>query len=355
MQILTSFCAVVACLVIGGRAFLNGHDLSSTGYMETQQGALWYDTNGKQQTLETILGSGGMNSVRLRLWTADEYGLQYTIGLAQRFSKAGYSIYLDMHLSDTWADPTHQAVPSGWDASSIANLSKKLRSYVSTTLQAFTAKGVKITILALGNEVTGGILFPLGQISNNNFSGFATLWAAARAGVRDAVATGTANPQVIIHIDNGWKQATVTWFFKSLFATGKVSTSDVDAFGFSFYPFFSSDATISALTTSLTSIANNYKKPIYVAETDWPTACSGVTLSASYPINAQGQREWTAAVIAVLKGLPGGLGAGVFYWEPAYVTTPSLGSPCQSALLFSVSWYESKAYAKALSSVELYI
>jgi len=34
--------------------------------------------------------------------------LDYNIKIAKRARAAGLNIYLDMHFSDTWADPAHQ-------------------------------------------------------------------------------------------------------------------------------------------------------------------------------------------------------------------------------------------------------
>ncbi|KAG3068642.1 hypothetical protein PC121_g10148 [Phytophthora cactorum] len=336
-------------------ALTKGHDLSSVGIMEASQGAKWISTSGKTTTIESILGGGGMDTVRLRLWTSGDYNLTYILSMAKRFSKAGYKIYLDMHFSDTWADPTKQGTPTAWDSTSITTLSAAVKSYVTATLKTFTSAGVNIDILSLGNEVTYGMLWPTGRISNGDYSKFATLWKAARQGVTAAVAAGTKQPKVMIHIDNGWRYSSVSAFFKGLFATGTVTTSDVDVFGFSYYPFYGTGATISALTSSLTQIANTYKKPIYIAETDWPTQCTKVTLSASYPVNALGQRQWVAAIMSVLNGLPNSLGAGIFYWEPAYLTVAGLGSSCESALLFSANWDNwPTTYATALSSVYMY-
>lgn len=52
--------------------------------------------------LEAILGDGGMNTVRLRIWVNPEggtNGLQYNLDLAKRFQNEGYKIYLDFHFS----------------------------------------------------------------------------------------------------------------------------------------------------------------------------------------------------------------------------------------------------------------
>ncbi|RLN70386.1 hypothetical protein BBJ28_00018675 [Nothophytophthora sp. Chile5] len=351
--LLAGMCA--ASVLGSASAMTKGHDLSSVGLMETDQGATWYSTSGKESAIEDILGAGGMDSVRLRIWTAGDYDLDYTLALAQRFSTAGYKIYLDMHFSDTWAQPSDQQTPSAWDATSVTTLAAACRSYVSSTLQSFTDGGVELDILSLGNEITDGFLYPTGQVNNDDFSAFATMWKAAREGVSDAVTAGTTQPKVMIHLDNGWKYETVSWFLEGLFAEGTVTTDDVDVFGFSYYPYYSTDATLSALTSSLTQVANTYNKPIYVAETDWPTECSSVTLSESYPLNARGQRQWVIAIMDVLEGLPNSLGAGIFYWEPAYLTVAGLGSSCESALLFSVNWDNwPDTVATALSSVYMF-
>jgi arabinogalactan endo-1,4-beta-galactosidase len=266
-----------------------------------------------------------------------------------------------MHFSDTWADPGKQYLPSAWDNSSVETLAADLRSYVNSTIQAFTDGGVDIALLSLGNEITHGILWPFGKLTelaaDQDFTAFATLWAAARAGVEDAVSAGSSRPEVMIHLDNGWKEETLLWYFEGLFATGLVSADDVDVFGFSIYPFYGTGATIEALNSSLTTVANTFNKPIHVAETDFPVSCTtDVALSTNITASAQGQIEWTQAIIEVLEGLPNGLGVGIFYWEPAFIEVASLGSACDSALLFSVDWTTWPATeVTALESVNMYL
>ncbi|CAI5739826.1 unnamed protein product [Hyaloperonospora brassicae] len=346
-------CAVA--LLYGVQALTKGHDLSSAPLMEQEHGAIWYDTAGKKAAIEDILGEGGMDSVRLRLWAAKEYGLEYTLALAQRYVKAGYKIFLDLHFSDIWAQPSDQHTPSAWDNSSMETLAAACRDHVSSTLNAFTKGGVELDILSIGNEITAGFLYPTGKIKNNDFGPFAKLWKAARQGVADAVTAGTKQPKVMIHLDNGWKYETMSWFFKGLLAEGTLGIDDFDVLGFSFYPYYDVHATLPALTHSLTELAKTYKKPIYVAETDWPTNCTTVTLSEDFAISARGQRDWMTAIMNILEGLPNGLGAGIFYWEPGFISVAGLGSACGSNLLFDVNWNSWPAtHAKALSSVFMF-
>ena len=70
-----------------------------------------YKSGSTTQPLETILKASGVNTVRQRLWvnpSEGNYNLAYNIKLAKRAQAAGLGVYLDMHFSDTWADPTHQ-------------------------------------------------------------------------------------------------------------------------------------------------------------------------------------------------------------------------------------------------------
>jgi hypothetical protein len=83
--------------------FYKGHDLSSLKMLE-EGGCIYKDTARNNQTrpAEDILGDGGMNSVRLRVWVnpvGGTYGLGYNLELAKRFQDEGYKIYLDFHFS----------------------------------------------------------------------------------------------------------------------------------------------------------------------------------------------------------------------------------------------------------------
>jgi arabinogalactan endo-1,4-beta-galactosidase len=198
-------------------SFYKGHDLPSLKLL--YDGGYTYRDIARQNAtrpLEDILGDGGMTAVRLRIWVNPSdgvYGLQYNLDMASWFSAKGYAIYLDFHFSDTWADPHKQYIPAAWPENDLTNLSTTLRSYVNTTAHSFADANIPLSIVALGNEIHNGMLWHLGQANPliidsasriANFTQLATLWAAARLGITDAIQTGTTKPTVMIHIDNGW-------------------------------------------------------------------------------------------------------------------------------------------------------
>ncbi|KAL9617236.1 MAG: hypothetical protein Q9160_007964 [Pyrenula sp. 1 TL-2023] len=353
--------------------FYTGHDLSSLSILESS-GAIYYDSQNQSSVSEDILSAGGMNTVRLRLWVnppaPSDYDLAYVLALAQRFSAKGLRIYLDFHFSDTWADPQHNNAPVAWPGDLDA-LASTLKGYVNETLVAFAEGGVQLDLVSLGNEIRHGMLWPLGQVDVDvslddqervaNFTNLATLYKAAREGVDDAVQSAAAEvtkPQVMIHIDNGWNLTLQEAWFGALTGTGIVSDEDWDVFGFSFYPFYGTAATLANLETSLTTLAQRYGKPIQVVETDYPAICNAsVALSEpTIPVSVQGQTEWVRDIVDVVKGLPGGLGQGVHYWEPAWLNLTGLGSACEDAILFDTDWSEwpvARAYAR--DSVNMFL
>ena len=89
---------------------IRGVDISSL-IVEEKAGVSYKNANGQTQALEKILADSGINSVRQRVWVNPSdgaYNLDYNVQLAKRVQAQGMTTYLDLHFSDTWADPSHQ-------------------------------------------------------------------------------------------------------------------------------------------------------------------------------------------------------------------------------------------------------
>jgi len=323
--------------------FYNGHDISSLLMLESQ-GKSWKGTDGKTEKLETILSSGGCNFIRSRIWVNPRdgnYNLDYNLRLAKRAKSAGLGFYLDFHYSDTWADPAHQTAPAGWPTE-IGALSNQVYTYTKDVVKAFVDQGTVVDMASIGNEITGGLLWPTGKTSS--FYNVSRLLHSAAFGVKD----GSSSTKIMIHIDNGWDAGRQTYFYDHVLAAGQLLSTDYDIQGVSFYPFYGTSATLSNLKSSLNTMISKYGKDVIVAETNWPVSCPGVALSEpSIPVSVGGQTTWMKDILSILGGLPGGHGKGVFYWEPAWLTNANLGSHCSSNLLFDSS-------GNAYSSVNMY-
>ncbi|OLN88122.1 putative arabinogalactan endo-beta-1,4-galactanase A [Colletotrichum chlorophyti] len=353
--------------------FYKGHDLSSLKMLEESQ-TVFVDTarGNVERPADDILADGGMNAVRLRLWVNPPdgtYGLDYNIDLAKRFQAKGHRIFLDFHFADSWADPQKQPIPAAWPTE-LEPLAGTLRTYVRETLVAFDAAGVTLDIVSLGNEIRHGMLWPTGYVSVDvepwtdlvsSFANFSTLFKAARAGVKDATCAGVPQPEVMLHIDNGWNLTLQERWYGALVDNG-VPLSAWDSFGFSFYPFYGTAATFENLRTTMAAMGEKYGKPMQVVETDYPAVCDGrwnpipPSSEPSIPYSVDGQLEWTAEVLRIVREVPGGLGRGLWYWEPAWTNNTSLGSDCNDATLFEAdysAWPRTVGYSRP--SVDMFL
>ena len=91
------------------RMFLCWMNLSSAGAVYTSQNIVG-------DALQ-ILQKNGLNSIRLRLFhtpTERRDGLPHMLELARRGHELNLKIILNLHYSDTWADPSVQQKPSAW-------------------------------------------------------------------------------------------------------------------------------------------------------------------------------------------------------------------------------------------------
>ncbi len=100
-----------------------GADLSFEP-QEEAAGAHFTDAGAPGSAL-SILNDHGLNYVRLRLWVNPPAGysdLASDLRMARRIAAAGDKLYLDIHYSDFWADPTHQNIPAAWQGQDLQQL-----------------------------------------------------------------------------------------------------------------------------------------------------------------------------------------------------------------------------------------
>ncbi|KAA8610767.1 Arabinogalactan endo-beta-1 4-galactanase [Pyrenophora tritici-repentis] len=71
----------------------------------------------------------------------------------------------------------------------------------------------------------------------------------------------------------------------------------------------------------------------YGRETNWPSYCPNPStpffprITKSIPIIVDGQTQWMKEVAKRVAAVPNE-GTGLFYWEPAWIDNPGLGSSC---------------------------
>jgi arabinogalactan endo-1,4-beta-galactosidase len=306
--------------VVAQNNFIAGADLSLLAYFETN--GIVYKDNGQPGDAIKILKTHGINCIRLRLFTssaaeaqADPYNyinnLAYTVPLAVRVKNAGLQFMLDFHYSDTWADPGHQVMPAAWKGLNFPQLVQAMHDYNSNCIAAFAAAGAMPDYVQVGNEITGGMLWPSGRISGHTpdqWARLGQLMKSAIQGIKDAA--GPNMPIIVVHIDRGGDWAATKWFFDNL----NREEVPYDIIGESYYPFYHGPLT--NVMACVSNAAQRYHKPIFIAETDLPWIYS--TNIFQIPASSSGQVQFVNILGQVMRSAPNNFGAGIFWWGAEY-------------------------------------
>jgi len=331
-----------------------GTDLSFTPQELAAGAAFSYD--GRPGTPVTITREAGANYVRMRIWVSPPAGysdLASDLALARQVHAAGMKIYLDIMYSDFWADPQHQDIPAAWAGQDLSQLTATVRSYSQQVIAAFAKQGTPVDLVSIGNEIRNGILWPVGEINCTDCGGWDNLAQLLKAGVAGAEAGNPAGHKLLVmmHYDQGGDNALSSAFYSQLTSHGV----PFDVIGLSYYPFF--HGAISAMRANVDALATQFRKPIVIAETQYPwTLANGNSplgdstgdfvwqtsqLSPGYPASPGGQLSFVTDELSILAQVPGGLGAGLFYWAPDWIPGvpwepgANIGSPNVNLTLFN--------------------
>lgn len=324
--------------------FIKGVDVSFIPQIEDLGGA--YFTKGLQTDPVEIFNQNGVAYIRLRLWhtPANGYcGLASTIQMASRVKQSGLKFLLDIHYSDTWADPAHQTKPLAWQSLSYTQLMDSVYSYTNYVVQTLNAANVLPDMIQIGNEITGGFLWPEGKVggtynTTTQWEQFTTLLKTAHNAV--VAALPEVKIPIMIHIDRGGDNSGSKWFYDKMISY----QVPFDYIGLSFYPWW--HGTLTNLSQNLNDLAVRYGKDIIVVETAYPwtlqaydnnTNIVGNTsqLHSGYPATVEGQFNYLFDLIQIIKNVPNSKGKGLFYWAPEYISVQPIGSSWENLALFN--------------------
>ena len=307
-----------------------GADISSLKRIEQAGGV--FRANGRTQDAIAIMRAAGASVFRLRLFVNPNDSdvvvndLTYTTALAVRVKASGAKLLLDIHYSDTWADPGHQATPAVWAGLSIDSLLPRVRAYTANVIATLKAAGARPDIVQIGNEVDAGMLWPQGQLTGSSdstaeWSRFTSLLKAAIQGVHDSLGP-TDTVRIMLHYSQGGNTGGTQWFFDHMVSLGV----GFDMIGLSYYPWW--HGTLAALADNLVTTGARYGKAIMVVETAYPWRSGGWESMApdvqamTWAISPDGQRQFLDDVAATVAASP--RGAGVLWWYPESIQVPGI-------------------------------
>lgn len=316
--------------------------------------AHYYDKNGSLiNDVITWTKQQGWNAARVRLFVnpanasaADKgqgviQNLDTVKVLGRRIKEAGMQFMLDFHYSDSWADPVKQFTPAEWAELDDDALTQRVYEYTRDCLRALKAAGATPDYIQTGNEISYGMLWgPVGTPNSQlkkcysgdetNWERFTNLLKAAGRACREEC----PQAKIILHTERVAKPSIMLNFYNQM----KSKQVDYDIIGLSYYPYYHGGLT--NLANALNKLANNYQdKDIMIVETGYCyhyPITGDYDLSSTWPITYEGQRKFTADLVARLK--PYSKVKGLFWWFPE-ANEYGLGGNYWNTLHVNDAWY----------------
>ena len=325
-----------------------GGDISMLPYYE-QEGATYYDHNGNSiSNVLSFFKDEGWNAMRVRLfvnptkhttnsstpytWSTDNNVCQdiaWVKSLGKRIKAAGFQFMLDIHYSDTWADPAKQWTPEAWASLSDDALAKKVYDYTVEVLTQLKNAGAEPDFVQTGNEISYGMLWgrPNGTLKQcwpssptANWSRFTKLLSQATKAVR----TTTPPAKIILHVErvssktslqaDNANYVALTNFYQKMTAAG----IDYDIIGLSYYPYF--HGAMSELEGAISKLEASYpSKKIMLVETGYPYAwavSNDFDYTGTFAYSDSGQKAYTDSLVTMLNKHSNV--NGLFWWWPEY-------------------------------------
>lgn len=317
--------ALLSCLTSVQAQKYVGGDISLLPTYE-EHGANYMDKDGKKiSDMLAFLKEQGLNAMRVRLFVdpslaPDEakgqgvrQDLEYVKKLGKRIKDAGLQFMLDFHYSDTWADPGQQATPESFKM--LPALAEELtHDYTKQCLKELNEAGATPDFIQTGNEISFGMLWDsrCKVEANSDWNGYTdTNWDHFTTVLKNAIqACREMCPEakIILHTEQCANNPTLdVAFFKRI----KDNKVDYDIIGTSYYPYYK--GLISNLDKGLTQLETNFPdKQIMVVETGCGYHYKMGDQDTGYPLTYDGQKDYTADLITMLKKHPNV--NGLFWW-----------------------------------------
>lgn len=272
--------------------FILGADISWYTEMEAA-GYTFVNANGFACTCPELLQPNGLNAARLRVWVNPENGYNGKADVLQKareIHQLGMDLMIDFHFSDTWADPGAQTIPAAWGNDNITELRNHLKEHVTDILSTLTDEGISPRWVQIGNETNNGLMWPLGNATDNPNN-----YRALMADGYDAVKQVCPDAQVIVHLSSAPDQGLYNWNLALL------NANKFDIIGMSLYPENEEDVT--KTVANIKQLANRFSKDCMVVE-------------AGLDVTDASSPQLMQTILNAMYNDTEGHCLGVFYWEP---------------------------------------
>ena len=311
----------------------------STYLEELEHGAVYRDGAKIIDPLDAFL-KNGVSSMRIRVWNdpKSEDGQPYLAGncdidhyirLARLAKSKGYSLMMDLHYSDFWADPGKQMIPKAWRNFDQPTMCDAVCRFTKDCLLAAKAADVTPAYVQVGNEITNGMLWPMGKLeladgTRGNYENFIPLVEAGCRACREAA----PEAKIVLHLERSNDQVVYQEFFSRM----ELANIPYDIIGASYYPYW--HGTPDELFANLARCCR-FGKELMVVELGYGFTTEAYCMDGKsqrlvidgerayvpgfteqYPLTPEGQKSFLLDFLS--RARQEGIG-GVFYWEPLWL------------------------------------
>ena len=319
-----------------------GIDVST--YFEEKKANARYFLNGKEIDPLKIFKDNGVSHMRIRIWN-DPYSkdkkpykggtcdVNNLLKLALLAKEYGFKVVPDFHYSDFWVDPGKQFIPKAWANESYESLLIKIREFTKNTLLKLKENGIEINMLQIGNEITNGMLWPIGKLTDNGEGkkrgNYDVLCAFLKEGIKSAKEI-YPNAKIILHLERSGDAKVYQEFFSEM----QQHDVQYDIIGASYYPYW--HGSFDQLFANLDACKKRFNKEVMIMELGYGFTLEDYILTNNgaphlvineeklkemkealpYPLNEEGQANFIEKFVSLCKkhGV-----AGIFYWEPLWI------------------------------------
>lgn len=312
---------------------------TSTYLEELEKGAKFFDGDKRIDPLDEFR-KNGVDCMRIRVWNNphDTDGKPYLGGtcdidnyikLGKLAKSKGYRLMMDLHYSDFWADPGKQFIPKAWLGYDVDKMANAVYTFTAECLNTALKEGVAPEYIQVGNEITNGMLWPLGKLEDptgkrGNYENFCRLVDAGCRACREVLPSA----KIILHLERSNDKAVYQEFFTKM----EEAKIDYDIIAASYYPYwhgtpeelfdnlnncrrFGKDIMIAELgygfTTEAYSLGGESKRLVIDSERAYVPG-----FTEKYPLSPDGQARFIEDFLhrARANGI-----SGIFYWEPLWL------------------------------------
>lgn len=280
-KVLFFLMASVSLMVSAQHTFQLGGDISMLPQYESVS-TPYYDTAGKKiDPLSYMQNTCKMNAMRVRLFVEPDASqaksgvvqdLSYVQKLGKRIKDAGMDFLLDIHYSDTWADPSSQSIPKSWYSGTLSSsnpsnaaMVDSMYSYTKRCLEYLKANGAQPDFVQIGNEISFGMLWRTTNdrcyttSTTGTWKRFTNLLSSGIKAVREV----TPDAKIVLHVERvGNSTDTPEIFYNKMKSAGV----DYDIIGLSYYPFW--HKSLANLGSTIDALAKSFPdKQVQIVET----------------------------------------------------------------------------------------